>query len=76
MFRLPATLLTRSFHKRKHVATATLRQSGFLTMKRASQLVLAGLIASFLGACATPQPDYTPPPAKRADAKTTLENRR
>lgn len=45
-------------------------------MKSASRFVLAGLIASFLAACATPQPDYTPPPAKRADAKTTLENRR
>lgn len=45
-------------------------------MKSACRLAIAGLIASFLAACATPQPDYTPPPAKRADAKTTLENRR
>ncbi len=43
-------------------------------MLRASQICLAGFLALALAACATtPQPDYTPP-AKRLDAKTTLEN--
>lgn len=43
-------------------------------MLRASRLVLAGLFALGLAACATPQQDLTPPPAKRLDAKSTLEN--
>lgn len=46
-------------------------------MLSASRIVLAGLVVLALGACATqPQADLTPPPAKRLDAKTTLENRR
>ena len=45
-------------------------------MLRATRLTLAGLLALALGACATQQPDLTPPPAKRLDAKTTLEGRR
>jgi hypothetical protein len=69
--------LTRSFHKRKHVATATLREKGSLNMQRASRLAIASLLAMALAACATtPPPDLTPPPAKRPDAKTTLEGRR
>lgn len=44
-------------------------------MQRASQIVLASLLVLALGACATqPAPDLTPPPGKRLDAKTTLEN--
>ena len=44
-------------------------------MQRASHLVLASLLALALAACATtPPPDLTPPPSKRLDAKTTLEN--
>lgn len=44
-------------------------------MVRAGHLVLAPLIALALAACAAqPAPDLTPPPAKRLDAKTTLEN--
>lgn len=45
-------------------------------MQRITRLSLAGLLVLALGACATQQPDLTPPPAKRLDAKTTLENRR
>lgn len=45
-------------------------------MLRATRLTLAGLLVLALGACATQQPDLTPPPAKRLDAKTTLEGRR
>lgn len=46
-------------------------------MLSAARLVLAGLVMLALGACANqPQTDLTPPPAKRLDAKTTLENRR
>lgn len=42
-----------------------------------TRVTLAGLVVLALGACATqPAPDLTPPPAKRLDAKTTLENRR
>jgi hypothetical protein len=43
-------------------------------MLRAPQLFVAGLLALALGACATQQPDLTPPPAKPLDAKTTLES--
>ncbi len=44
-------------------------------MQRASRIALVSLIALALGACATqPAPDLTPPPAKRLDAKSTLEN--
>ncbi len=44
-------------------------------MQRAGHLVLASLLALALAACATqPAPDLSPPPAKRLDAKTTLEN--
>ena len=44
-------------------------------MQRAGHHVLASLIVLALGACATqPAPDLTPPPAKRLDAKSTLEN--
>ncbi|MFA6967971.1 hypothetical protein [Bosea sp. (in: a-proteobacteria)] len=44
-------------------------------MQRASQIVLASVLALALAACATqPAPDLTPPPGKRLDAKTTLEN--
>lgn len=46
-------------------------------MHLSSRLVLASLLAMALAACAaTAQPDLTPPPAKRADAKTTLERGR
>lgn len=46
-------------------------------MHRSTRIVLASLLAMTLAACAaTAQPDLTPPPAKRPDAKTTLENRR
>jgi hypothetical protein len=45
-------------------------------MIHAARITLAGLLALALAGCAaTPQPDLTPPPAKRLDAKTTLENR-
>jgi hypothetical protein len=45
-------------------------------MAHISRISLAGLLALALAACATtPPPDLTPPPAKRLDAKTTLENR-
>jgi hypothetical protein len=44
-------------------------------MQRASHLALASVIALALAACATtPPPDLTPPPAKRLDAKSTLES--
>ena len=44
-------------------------------MQRAGHLALASLLTLALAACATtPPPDLTPPPAKRLDAKTTLEN--
>jgi len=68
-----AMLLTRSFHKRKDVATASSRQRSS-NMLRATRLTLAGLLVLALGACATQQPDLTAPPAKRLDAKTTLES--
>lgn len=42
-------------------------------MLRASQIVVASLLAISLAACATQAPDLTPPPAKRLDAKSTLE---
>lgn len=43
-------------------------------MQRMVQIALAGLLALALAACASaPPPDLTPP-AKRLDAKTTLEN--
>jgi hypothetical protein len=46
-------------------------------MKSARRLIILSLVAFGLAACATqPQPDFTPPPAKGRDAKTTLENRR
>ncbi|WP_187640200.1 hypothetical protein [Bosea sp. F3-2] len=46
-------------------------------MKSASRIVILSLVALGLAACATqPQPEFTPPPSKRLDAKTTLENRR
>lgn len=45
-------------------------------MKSASRLLVLGLVALGLAACATQQPDYTPPASKRLDAKTTLENQR
>lgn len=45
-------------------------------MQRLSRISLAGFLALALAACATtPPPDLTPPPAKRPDAKTTLENK-
>lgn len=48
-----------------------------LAMQRFSRLTLAALVTLALAACATtPPPDLTPPPSKRLDAKTTLENRR
>lgn len=43
-------------------------------MLRVSQIIVASALALSLAACATQQPDLTPPPAKRLDAKTTLEN--
>ena len=44
-------------------------------MQRAGHLALASLLVLALAACATqPAPDLTPPPAKRLDAKSTLEN--
>jgi starvation-inducible outer membrane lipoprotein len=50
---------------------------GHATMKNAARLAVLGLFAFTLAACATqPQADLTPPPAKRLDAKTTLENHR
>ncbi|MGX5736197.1 hypothetical protein [Bosea thiooxidans] len=46
-------------------------------MKSASRIVILSLFAFGLAACATQaQQDLTPPPSKRLDAKTTLENRR
>lgn len=46
-------------------------------MARISRISLAGLLALALAACATtPPPDLTPPPAKRLDAKSTLESGR
>jgi hypothetical protein len=46
-------------------------------MQRAGQIILASLLALSLAACATqPASDLTPPPAKRLDAKTTLESGR
>jgi hypothetical protein len=46
-------------------------------MKSASRIVILSLVAFGLAACATqPQQDFTPPPSKSPDAKTTLENRR
>ncbi|AOG07526.1 MULTISPECIES: hypothetical protein [unclassified Bosea (in: a-proteobacteria)] len=45
-------------------------------MLRAGQIILASVLALSLAACATqPAPDLTPP-AKRLDAKTTLESGR
>jgi hypothetical protein len=43
-------------------------------MTRLVRLSLAGIVCLALGACATQQQDLTPPPAKRLDAKSTLEN--
>ncbi|WP_168166065.1 hypothetical protein [Bosea sp. PAMC 26642] len=44
-------------------------------MQRAGHLALASFLALALAACATqPATDLTPPPAKRLDAKTTLES--
>lgn len=46
-------------------------------MKSAGRIVLLSLVALGLTACASqPQQDFTPPPSKRLDAKTTLETRR
>ncbi|KFC69071.1 hypothetical protein FG93_03696 [Bosea sp. LC85] len=46
-------------------------------MQRLCRITLAGLLTLALTACATtPPPDLTPPPQKRLDAKTTLENKR
>ena len=45
-------------------------------MTALSRLSLAGLFCLSLAACATQPVDTTPPPAKRLDAKTTLECRR
>ncbi|MET3892090.1 hypothetical protein ABIE41_003166 [Bosea sp. OAE506] len=46
-------------------------------MQRAGQIILASFLALSLAACATqPASDLTPPPAKRLDAKTTLESGR
>lgn len=45
-------------------------------MIKLTRLTLAGLFCLSLAACATQQADPTPPPAKRLDAKTTLEGRR
>jgi predicted small lipoprotein YifL len=45
-------------------------------MKSVSRIVILSLVALGITACATQQPDYTPPAAKHLDAKTTLENRR
>jgi predicted small lipoprotein YifL len=45
-------------------------------MKSVSRLVILSLVALGITACATQQPDYTPPASKQLDAKTTLENRR
>ncbi|WP_199091326.1 hypothetical protein [Bosea sp. ASV33] len=46
-------------------------------MKSASRILVLGLVALGLAACATQQqPDYTPPASKRLDAKTTLETHR
>ena len=45
-------------------------------MKSVSRIVILSLVALGITACATQQPDYTPPASKRLDAKTTLENRR
>lgn len=41
-----------------------------------SRLALASLFCLSLAACATQPVDTTPPPAKRLDAKTSLEGRR
>jgi hypothetical protein len=48
-------------------------------LSRTLRIMMAGLVAAALGACATtppPQPDLTPPKPARADAKTTLESGR
>ncbi len=46
-----------------------------LTLARSIRLAVAGLLAASLAACATaPAADLTPPPQKRVDAKTGLEN--
>lgn len=68
--------LTRSFHRRKDEASFhTDKRSS--TMLRAGQILIASLLALSLAACATqPAPDLTPPPAKRLDAKSTLESGR
>lgn len=68
------TFLTRSFHKRQDDATACRGFRGVQTMKSAARLAVLGLFALGLAACASQaQQDYTPPPSKRLDAKTTLE---
>lgn len=70
--------MTPSFHKHKDDTTpsATPTASGIPKMIKATRLALAGLFCLSLAACATQAVDTTPPPAKRLDAKTTLEGRR
>jgi hypothetical protein len=46
------------------------------SMTALSRLALTGLFCLSLAACATQPVDTAPPPAKRLDAKTTLEGRR
>lgn len=56
-----------------HVAVSGVKH----IMKSAARLAVLGLFALGLTACATPpQQDFSPPPSKRLDAKTTLENPR
>jgi hypothetical protein len=43
-------------------------------MTKFARLAFAGLFCLSLAACATPQQDLTPPPAKPVDAKTKLES--
>jgi len=45
-------------------------------MIKLTRLALAGLFCASLAACATQPVDTTPPPAKRLDAKTSLETGR